>query len=252
MTAAVAGSGTGRRGTVGTPAPRVGGIERVTGAQQFLADVRLEGMLHVKLVTLDCARARIISVDTSGALEVPGVACVVTAQDLPHPMPRFGPAFADRPVLAVGETKYHGEAVAAVAGTTRDAAEAGAALIRVEHEVLPSVLTVAAALGPLAPLVQEPALRPGDPLAGTNILRERSYGWGDISAVRPDLVLENDYTFPMVTHFAIEPHGAIAAADGDGLTLWSPVQHLYLLQRMMADLFKLPLWPPPSPTRPAS
>jgi CO/xanthine dehydrogenase Mo-binding subunit len=128
-----------------------------------------------------------------------------------------------------------------VAGTTRDAAEAGAALIRVEHEVLPSVLTVAAALGPLAPLVQEPALRPGDPLAGTNILRERSYGWGDISAVRPDLVLENDYTFPMVTHFAIEPHGAIAAADGDGLTLWSPVQHPYLLQRMMADLFQLPL-----------
>ena len=48
-----------------------------------------------------------------------------------------------------------------------------------EHEVLPSVLTAAAALDPLAPLVQEPDLRPGDPLAGTNILRERSYGWGD-------------------------------------------------------------------------
>jgi CO/xanthine dehydrogenase Mo-binding subunit len=240
MTATAAGPGTGRR-TVGTPAPRVGGIERVTGAQQFLADVRLDGMLHVKLVTLDCARARIISVDTSGALEIPGVVCVVTAQNLPHPMPRFGPAFADRPVMAVGETKYHGEAVAAVAATTRDAAEAGASLIRVEHEVLPSVLTAAAALDPLAPLVQEPDLRPGDPLAGTNILRERSYGWGDISAARPDLVVENDYTFPMVTHFAIEPHGAIAAADSDGLTFWSPVQHPYLLQRMMADLFELPL-----------
>ena len=105
----------------------MGGIERVTGAQQFLADLRLEGMLHVKLVTLDCARARIISVDTSGALEVPGVVCVCHRAELPHPMPRFGPAFADRPVMAVGETKYHGEAVAAVAATTRDAAEAGAA-----------------------------------------------------------------------------------------------------------------------------
>ena len=53
--------------------------------------------------------------------------------------------------------------------------------------------------------------------------------------------MENDYTFPMVTHFAIEPHGAIAAADSDGLTFWSPVQHPYLLQRMMADLFEFPL-----------
>ena len=53
--------------------------------------------------------------------------------------------------------------------------------------------------------------------------------------------MENDYTFPMVTHFAIEPHGAIAAADSERPDLLEPVQHPYLLQRMMADLFELPL-----------
>ena len=53
--------------------------------------------------------------------------------------------------------------------------------------------------------------------------------------------LSTVYSFPMVTHFAIEPHGAIAYADDDGLTIWSPVQHPYLLQRTISDLFEQPL-----------
>ena len=58
--------------------------------------------------------------------------------------------------------------------------------------------------------MQDPALRPGDPLAATNILKERHYGWGDIDAEKADFVVENSYSFPMVTQFAIEPHGFIA------------------------------------------
>jgi CO/xanthine dehydrogenase Mo-binding subunit len=228
-------------GAVGASARRLGGHERVTGAQKFLADLRLDDLLHVKLVTVDCARARIDRVDADAALAHPGVVDVITADDLPKPMPRFGPVFADRPVLAAGETAYHGEPVAAVAATSRDAAEAGARLVAVEHEVLPAAVTIRDALDPRAPLVQDPSLRPGDPLAGTNVLRERRYGWGDVDAEAADLVIEHTYRFPMVTHFAIEPHGAIAAVDDGGLTFWSPVQHPYLLQRMMAELFSLPL-----------
>ena len=106
----------------GSPA-RLGGLDRVTGGQQYVADIHVADVLHAKLVTLDCARARIISIDTSAALRVPGVRLVMTAADLPQPVPRFGPQFEDRPVLAVGETKYHGEPVAAVAADTKDAAE---------------------------------------------------------------------------------------------------------------------------------
>src|SRR5919106_323801 len=98
-------------GPVGSSPYRVGGIERVTGHQKYVADIRLADALNVKLVTLDCARARIISVDTAKAELVPGVVMIMTADDLPQPVPRFGPQFQDRPVLAVGETKYHGEAV---------------------------------------------------------------------------------------------------------------------------------------------
>ena len=227
--------------TVGAAVRRVGGRSRVNGTQEFVADVRMEGMLHVKLASLDCARARLISIDASSALEVPGVVSVVSAGDLPQPVPRFGPQFQDRPILAVGETKYHGEPVAAVVAERREAAELGISLLRVEHEKLPAVFTIAAALDPHSPLVQDPSLRPDDPLAYTNVLREWDFTWGDIDASHADLIVDHKYSFPMVTHFAIEPHACIAAPDQDGLSVWSPVQHPYLLQHILAGIFEIPL-----------
>ena len=222
--------------------PRVGGRERVTGSQAYVADIHLEDELHVKLVTVDAARARILAIDSAAALAVPGVRLVMTARDLPSPMPRFGPQFRDRPVLADGEIHYHGEPVAAVAAETKDAAEAAAALVHVEFEPLPAVVTLADALAPDAPLVQDPSLRPDDPLATTNVLREHRYGWGDDPAtVAADVVVEGAYTFPMVTQFAIEPHAFIAAPDGDGVAIWSSIQHPYWLQRVIAGVLGLPL-----------
>ena len=228
---------------IGDAPRRVGGEARVTGRQQYVADIHLAHELHVKLVTLPVARARIGGIDTSGALAVPGVRFVVTAADLPQPVPRFGPQFRDRPIIATGETKYHGDPVAAVAAETKDAAEAAARLVRVAYEELPAVTTVAAALDLAAPLVQDPAIRPNDPLAATNVLREHPVSWGDLdaAAASADLVVENVYTFPMVTHFAIEPHAFIAAPDGDGIAVWSSIQHPNWLQRVIAQLLGLPL-----------
>jgi len=224
--------------SVGDSARRVGGRERVSGRQQFVGDIRLDGALHVRLVTLDCARARILSVDTSAAAAVPGVHAVITAADLPDPMPRFGPVYADRPVLAVGETKFHGEPVAAVAAETEEAAEEAAELVKVRFDELPAVLTVEQALASDAPLVQEH--REG-PLATTNTLREWHFGWGDVEGARAECVVEQTYTFPMVTHFAIEPHVFMAAADQGGVTVWSAIQHPYALQAQIASLLGLPI-----------
>lgn len=228
---------------IGTSPRRVGGDARVTGHQQYVADIHLADELHAKLVTVPVARARIIAIDASAALAVPGVHLVMTAADLPQPVPRFGPQFRDRPVIATGETKYHGDPVAAVAADTKDAAEEAARLVRVEYEELPAVVTVAAALDPAAPLVQDPELRPNDPLASTNVLREHPVGWGDVDAAagRADLVVENRYTFPMVTHFAIEPHAFMAAPDGDGIAVWSSIQHPNWLQKTIASLLGMPL-----------
>jgi CO/xanthine dehydrogenase Mo-binding subunit len=226
---------------IGRSVERAGGIDRVTGTQRYAADIHLDQVLHVKLVHLNCARARVNRIDTNEAVRVEGVRCILTPADLPDPMPRFGPHFEDRPILAVGETKFFGEPVAAVAAETADAAAAAAALIRVDFDELPAVLTVDAALAADAPLVQDPALRPNDSFATSNVLREWRFGWGDVAGARADCVVENAYTFPMVTHFAIEPHAFLAAPDPEGVTIWSPIQHPFVLQRVVAAALGWPV-----------
>ena len=226
---------------IGSSLPRLGAIERVTGAQQYAADVRLDNTLHVKLVSVGCAHARIVAVHKDEALGVPGVRGVFTAHDLPQPVPRYGPVFADRPMLAVGETKFSGEPVAAVVAETKDAASRAAKLVRIDIEELPAVLSIEASLDAQAPLVQDTDLRPDDPLAATNTLRQWQFGWGNAAGATADLVIERDYAFPMVTHFAIEPHAFLAAADANGVTIWSPTQHPYVLQRVVAAALQWPI-----------
>ncbi len=133
--------------------------------------------------------------------------------------------------------------MAAVAAETSDAAEEAARLVRIACEELPANYTLAASLADGAPLVQDPSIRPDDPHAGTNVLSEHRYGWGDLDAAmrEADVVTEGTYTFPMVTQFAIEPHAFMAAPDGDGIAIWSAIQHPYWLQRVIADLVDLPL-----------
>jgi CO/xanthine dehydrogenase Mo-binding subunit len=219
----------------------VGGVERVTGAQQYAADLRFENVLHLKLVHLNCGHARIKSVDVADALKVEGVHAVITTADLPQPVPRFGPTVMDWPLLAVNETKFFGEPVAVVAAETKDAAEAGVRAVKVDFEELPAVLSIDDALNPAMPLVQEPDLRPGDKFANTNIFKEWNLGHGNIAEAKSAFVLEHTYRFPMVTHFAIEPHVFVAAPDEDGVTIWSPNQHPFVLQKVVAATFKWPL-----------
>jgi CO/xanthine dehydrogenase Mo-binding subunit len=227
---------------IGESARRVGGYERVAGLQRFAADIVVSDTLHMKLVSLDCGHARIIEVDSSDADQVDGVVRVFTAADFGDPAPRFGPRFRDRPVIATGETKFHGEPVAAVVAVSVDAADEAAALVRVEHEELPGVYTVAAALDPNAPLVDDPILRThDDPLWDSNIRQEWHYGWGDVDGAKADFVVENVYEFPMVTHFAIEPHVFMAAPERDGVIVWSSIQHPYLLQRTLSELLEMPI-----------
>jgi CO/xanthine dehydrogenase Mo-binding subunit len=226
---------------IGTSVPRLGAIERVTGAQQYAADIRIENALHVKLVSVPSAHGRILAVNTEDAAGVPGVRGIFTAADLPRPVPRYGPVYTDRPMLATGETKFPGEPVAVVVAETEDAAKSAARLVRVELEELPAVLSVEDALNPQSPLVQDEEVRPNDPLAGTNTLREWQFGWGNVDEAVADLVIENDYSFPMVTHFAIEPHAFLAAPDANGVTVWSPTQHPYVLQRVVAAALECPI-----------
>lgn len=227
---------------LGISAPRVGGTDRVTGAQRFVADIAIEDVLHVALVHLDCGHAAIEEIHTSAATGIEGVVRVFTAEDFPNPVPRFGPRFADRPVIATGETKYHGEPLAAVVAVTKEAAAEGAAAVRVEYKELPGVYSIDDALDPESPLVLDRGLRTGDdPLADSNVRQRWDWGWGDVDSTEAELVIDESYTFPMVTHFSIEPHAFAAAPEGGGVTVWSSIQHPYFLQGTLASLLDLPI-----------
>lgn len=229
----------------GTSVPRYGGADRVRGTQRFLADLAFPDAAQVALVTVPVGVATITSVETACAAAMPGVLTVVSAADLPQPVPRFGVSHQDRPVLADGEVVYHGEPVAAVVAETLDQARAAADQVEVTYDERPGVFDLDSALAADAPLVRDPTLRnPDDDLRDSNVLETALYEWGDTAtaAGKADVVVENAYTFPMVTHFAIEPGGTVAVpTDTGGLDVYSPVQHPYVLQRTIAEVLGLSL-----------
>jgi CO/xanthine dehydrogenase Mo-binding subunit len=216
----------------------------VAGTQAFVADLRVPDAAQVALVTIPVGCAEIGRVDASRAAGMPGVVAVVTAADLPQPVPRFGISHPDRPVIATGTVNYHGEPVAAVVADTLDQARAAARAVMVEYRELPGVYDLDAALTPGARLVQDPSIRSDERRHDSNVLETALYTWGEDeeTAMRTAAVVAHRYVFPMVTHFPIEPGGTIAVpTEGGGLEVYSPVQHPYLLQRTLASVWRLPL-----------
>src|SRR5207237_5624277 len=113
--------------------------------------MEVAGMLHGKVVRSPVAHAVIKSIDTSGALELEGVAAVLTGSDLRDIEPYYGHAIKDRPIVALDRVRFAGEPVAAVAAVDEATAEAAVRAIEVEYEELPVVGTLEEALAAEAP-----------------------------------------------------------------------------------------------------
>src|SRR5438552_18153759 len=117
---------------IGKPAPRVDGVEKVTGSATYSADLPLEGVLWAKTLHSPYAHARIVSIDVSAARALPGVHAVITAADIESEL--YGRAIKDIPVLATDRVRFIGERVAAVAADDEDIAQRAVDLIEVEYE----------------------------------------------------------------------------------------------------------------------
>src|SRR6266446_915595 len=143
--------GPGRRGdrpvsarplrVVGRPVPRVDGLEKVTGRARYVTDLVLPGMAHAKVLRSPYAHARVRRVDVARAGTRPGVFAALSSADLTWCEPYFGPAFRDRPVLAIDVARHEGEPVAAVAAVDEATAEEALELIDVDYEPLPWAIT---------------------------------------------------------------------------------------------------------------
>ena len=132
---------------------------KVTGRAQYLADMSVPGMCHGKILRSPYPHARIIKIDASKALKVPGVVAVLTRDDILQDEgiePFYGPVFKDQTIVATEKVRHVGDPVAAVAALNVDAAEEALRLIEVDYEELPAVFDEEEALKPGAPLVHDP------------------------------------------------------------------------------------------------
>src|SRR5918993_119219 len=136
---------------VGQSVARVDGIEKVTGQAKFLGDLAVPGMLHGKVLRSSYPHARIVSIDSSKAEALEGVAAVLTNADIAD----LNAIYSGRPVIAMNKVRYIGEPVAAVAAVDQATAEQAAALIEVQYEELPVAVGIDRARAPGAALIHE-------------------------------------------------------------------------------------------------
>src|SRR5437660_8364004 len=137
---------------IGTSLPRQDGPDKVTGHARYAGDQALPGLLYARLVLSPYAHARILNIDTSAALAVPGVVAVFTAETLG--MAQADPLSRVQSPLAQQEVLWCGHPVAVVVGETEALAEDGANAVEIDYEPLPVVIEPEAATRPDSPLTR--------------------------------------------------------------------------------------------------
>ena len=217
---------------IGKSIPKIDAPERATGRAIYIHDLQLPRMLHAAILRTDRVHARIVSVDTSRAERLDGVRAVITAKDIDN-VP-FGHGRDNTP-LKGDKVRCIRDEIAAVAAETEEIAREAVSLIRVEYEDLPPILTTEEALREGAPLIHEEK--------GTNVAVAYDYSHGDVleGERESDLVVEETYRLPYVTHCCLGTCGIAASFDARGnLTLYSVTQVPFLYRRDMAAIVGIP------------
>jgi CO/xanthine dehydrogenase Mo-binding subunit len=221
---------------VGSSVPRVDGIDKVTGRAKYVADLEISGMIEGKFLRSPYAHARIRSINTTEAEAMPGVVALLTSKDLTDIGPYIGRGKnKDQPVIAMDRVIFAGQPVAAVAALDRAAAEEALAKIQVEYEELPAVVSVEEAMREGAPRLHEFAER--------NLCAHHELVKGDVEKgfAEADVIVEDEFDFPMIYHYSMEPHTAIAQVDGEDITIWTSTSQAFGVRQDVADVFHVPL-----------
>ena len=238
---------------VGTRPIRHDGPDKVTGRARYSADINLPGLLHGKVLRSPHPHARIISIDPSKALALPGVKAVVTSADFlkqTHTPVDIGEAIPfDMKVmanncLAEGKALYKGHAVAAVAATTAHIAEEALALIDVKYEVLPAVINVLDAMEKDAPVLHEELGRKDADGKLPNVTNHFVYEKGDIEKGFSEaaVVVEREFHTQSVHQGYIEPQAATALWSPDGnVTIWCSSQGHFAMRSQSAQVLGIPV-----------
>ncbi|MDR1044615.1 MAG: selenium-dependent xanthine dehydrogenase [Candidatus Adiutrix sp.] len=205
---------------VGRRAFRVDVREKVLGYGEYPDDVEMEGMVHGSCVRTRYPRARIVDLDVSGALALPGVLAVLTAEDVPHN--KVGHIQQDWDVMiAKGDiTRSMGDAVCLVVAETEDILARAKKLVKVDYEVLEPVRSIGEAMAENAPKVHEKG----------NLCQTRHVTRGDARKALKNskFVVTQSYRTPFTEHAFLEPECAVAFPYGkDGVKVYSTDQGVY-------------------------
>ena len=202
-------------GRVGESVPRADGIPKVTGEFAYASDLHAAGMLWGHTLRSPHAHARVVEIDISQALALPGVHAVLTHEDVPG-QKTYGLEFPDQPVLAIDRVRYHGEPVALVAAEHPEQARRAAEAIRVEYEVLepvadPERATEAVPLHPSRPTMGHGYRDDPRP----NVVRHLVIRHGNPDA-EGDVAVEGVYEIGSQDQAFLGPESGLAVPDGEG------------------------------------
>ncbi|TPQ35012.1 aldehyde oxidase [Bradyrhizobium guangdongense] len=233
----------------GRSLPAPAGPDVVRGKQRYTFDVAIDGLLHIKLLRSPHPHARVVAIDKTATLAVPGVHAVLTHEDAPDRL--FSTARHEKDWMDPDDTRvldnvvrFIGQKVAAVIADTEAAAEEGCRRLKVDYEILPAVVDPEQARAPGAPVLH-PDRTTAQRVANSarNIVAESHGEFGDVAAALASsaATYEGTFTTQRVQHAALETHGGLAWVDASGvLNIRSSTQVPFLTRRTLADLFDLP------------
>jgi len=230
---------------IGRRQRRADSPERLTGRTRFANDLLPTGALFTRFVRSPYASARIVGVDGSAALQVPGVVAVLTARDLP--IPNLEAAVAGRDiVLALDRVVHVGQPVAVVLAETDGAAQDGAELVSVDYDELPAVVDFVDALTTDVPVLEKKRELSQEELAmhgaavatddsdadsnKPNVGSRTKFERGDVDAVlaRAEIVVEREFHTRWVSQAYLEPQACTVGIDPLGnLTVFASTQALF-------------------------
>ncbi len=199
---------------------------------QLSGDLIRAGMLHIKVIFSGRPHARILSIDASAALAMPGIVTVLTAADVPFNA--FGLIDADQPVLCGDVVRFEGDKVALLIAESAEVAEAAVKMVKVVYEDLPAVLDTEAALND----------SPGScPRRSPNLMQHVPIHRGDVDAAfaEADVIVEEDFSTVWQEHAYLQPEAGISYVDEQGrLVVETAGQWLHEDRRQIAAMLKLP------------
>lgn len=223
---------------IGKRLPRVDAPEKTTGEALYTVDISFPKMLHGKILRSIHPHARILNIDISKAMRLPGVKAVITGKDtwgIRYGFTSVIPQTMDELGLAIDKVRYIGDEVAAVAAVDEETAAEALELIEVDYEVLPAVFDPEAAMQPGAPLIHDD--KPNN-IGSTTLL-----GFGDVEkAFRESAYVREDrFSTAAQNHCCLEPHNSLASVDASGrLTLWTSTQFPFMVRHLLARTLKMP------------